>query len=141
MGTHYTIAYGEEDILIAGGMVIGAGIKATGWVVDVDTASTDDPADDTIMVSGGDQTELAEVGHDADTELTEVGVGGAKFLPGCRINPSTGIAGVQRASNRGGGWLLFTFHDQCDGKADVTAAMAPYELMLGKAVDLDFLQQ
>ena len=139
---HYVIAYGEEDIKIASGQLVGAGIEQIAWVVDVDTRSTDDPTDDTITVSGGDQSLLAASGdHKAEADITQVAVGNAVFLSGCRKNPSNGAAAVQRASTRGGGWILYGFHSTCDGTVDVAAAMAPYELMLGKKVPLEFLQQ
>jgi len=141
-GAHYTIAYGEESIKIATGELVGAGIEQIAWVVDVDTRSTDDPSDDTITVSGGDQSLLAASGdHKAEADVTQVAVGNAVFLSGCRKNPSNGVAAVQRASTRGGGWILYGFHSACDGNVDVVAAMAPYELMLGKSVSLGFLQR
>jgi hypothetical protein len=140
-GAHYVIAYGEEDILIASGQQVGAGIDQIAWVVDVDTKTTDDVADDVITVSGGDQSLLAASGDHPEADITQVAVGNAVFNAGCRKNPNTGLAAVQRAGTRGGGWLLYAFHSTCDGTTDVTAAMAPYELMLGKKVELVFLQQ
>jgi hypothetical protein len=110
-------------------------------VVDVDTAGTDDPSDDTLSVSGGDQVLLAAAGAAADVDVTQVAVGNAVFEPGCRRNPSSGIAAVQRAGTRGGGWVLFWFHDACDGTTDVAAALAPYELLISDALPLAFLQK
>src|SRR5262249_5744291 len=57
--THLIIGYGEEDIIVGTGDTMGGGIQQVAWVVDVDTRGTDDPTDDTIAVSGGDQTLLA----------------------------------------------------------------------------------
>jgi hypothetical protein len=72
-------------------------------------------------------------------DVTQVAVGNAVFEPGCRRNPSSGIAAVQRAGTRGGGWVLFWFHDACDGTTDVAAALAPFELLISDAVPLAFL--
>ena len=137
---HLTIAYGEEDIMVGTGEAVGSGIDEVAWVVDVDTAGTADPSDDAIAISGGDQSLLAIGSHDPDADLTQVAVGAATFKPGCRRNPSSGVAAVQRAGTRGGGWVLFDFHDQCDGTADVAAALAPYEPLITDSLALVFLQ-
>ncbi|HSP18922.1 MAG TPA: hypothetical protein VLQ79_05380, partial [Myxococcaceae bacterium] len=91
--------------------------------------------------SVGDQILLAAVDGTPVGALTQVAVGTAVFRPGCRRNPSAGIAAVQRASTRGGGWVLFRFHDACDGTADVLAALAPYELLITDALPLAFLER
>jgi len=111
------------------------------WAVDVDTAGTDDPSDDAIAVSGGAQTLLAIGGQTPDADLTQVAVGDAVFRSGCRKNPNSGIAAVQRAGTHGGGWVLFGFHSACDGTAAVVAAVAPYELLISDSLPLGFLQQ
>jgi hypothetical protein len=139
--THLIIAYGEEDIMVGTGDTEGAGIKQVAWVVDVDTAGTDDPSDDTIAISGGDQILLAAVEQQVEGDLTQVAVGDAVFNAGCRKNPNSGVTAVQRAGTAGGGWVLFKFHDACDGTADVVAALAPYELLITDALPLVFLQQ
>jgi len=140
--THLLLAYGEEDILLSTGTATtAAGIKQVAWVVDVDTAGTDDPSDDAFEVSGGDQVALAVSGVHPSADLTQVAVGNASFKPHCRRNPSSGVAAVQRAGTRGGGWVLFGFHDACDGTADVAAALAPYELLITDSLPLTFLQQ
>ncbi len=137
---HLVIGYGEEDILIGTGNATGAGIQQVAWAVDVDTAGTDDPADDTIAVSGGDQSLLAASGSNPQVGITQVAVGDAVFEPGCRKNPNSGIAAVQRASSKGAGWVLFHFHAACDGTADVAAAMAPYTPLITDSLPLEFLQ-
>jgi hypothetical protein len=139
--THLVIAYGEEDIVVGSGNTGGAGVKQVAWVVDVDTADTDDPSDDSIAISGGDQMVLAAGGPMPEANVTQVAVANAVFRPGCRRNPSSGLAAVQRASTRGGGWVLFKFHDACDGTAGVAAALAPYELLITDSLPLAFLQQ
>ncbi len=139
--THLVVAYGEEDIRVGTGTATGAGVKQVAWVVDVDTAGTDDPSDDTLSISGGDQVLLAAIEETAQADLTQVAVGNAVFKPGCRRNPSSGVAAVQRAGTRGGGWVLFLFHDACDGTADVAAALAPYQLLITDALPLGFLAQ
>jgi hypothetical protein len=136
---HLVVAYGEEDIRVGTGTATSAGVKQVAWVVDVDTAGTDDPSDDTLSVSGGDQVLLAALESTAGVDLTQVAVGNAVFEPGCRRNPSSGVAAVQRAGTRGGGWVLFWFHPACDGTTDVAAAVAPYELLISDAVPLGFL--
>ena len=137
--THLVVAYGEEDIRVATGAATGAGLKQVAWVVDIDTAGTDDPSDDTLSISGGDQVLLASVEPAAEADVTQVAVGNAVFRPGCRRNPSSGLAAVQRAGTRGGGWVLFLFHDACDGTTDVAAALAPYSLLISDALPLGFL--
>jgi hypothetical protein len=139
--THLIIGYGEEDIMVGTGATQGAGIKQVAWAVDVDTFGTDDPSDDTIAVSGGDQTVLAAGDSTPEADVTQVAVGNAVFKAGCRKNPSSGIAAVQRAGTRGGGWVLFHFHDACDGTADVAAALAPYEPLITDSLPLEFLQE
>jgi hypothetical protein len=139
--THLVIAYAEEDIMVGTSSTKSAGIKQVAWVVDVDTVGTDDPSDDAIAMSGGDQTLFAAGGLTPEADLTQVAVGDAVFKPGCRKNPSSGIAAVQRAGTRGGGWVLFRFHDACDGTADVAAALTPYELLITDSLPLAFLQQ
>jgi hypothetical protein len=139
--THLVIAYGEEDIMVASGNTGAAGVEQVAWVVDVDTAGTDDPSDDSIAISGGAQTLFAAGGLTPDADVTQVAVGDAVFNPGCRKNPNSGVAAVQRASTQGGGWVLFDFHDACDGTADVAAALAPYELLITDSLPLAFLQQ
>lgn len=141
-GTRLLIAYGEEAVMIASGQRVGAGIDQIAWVVDVDTRATDTPSDDSIAISGGDQSLLAaNGGGDPEADVTQVAVGNAVFNAGCRKNPNAGLAAVQRAGTRGGGWILYSFHSTCDGTTDVVGAMAPYELMLGDKVPLEFLQQ
>jgi hypothetical protein len=139
--TSLAIAYGEEDILVGNASAASAGIKQVAWVVDVDTAGTDDPSDDSIAISGGDQTLFAAGGPTPAADVTQVAVGNAVFNAGCRKNPNSGVAAVQRASTGGGGWVLFSFHDACDGTADVAAALAPYELYITDSLPLAFLQQ
>lgn len=139
--THLVIAYGEEDIEVGNGNTGGAGVKQVAWVVTVDTAGTDDPSDDSIAISGGDQTLFAADGSTPEADLTQVAIADAVFKPGCRKNPSSGVAVVQRAGSEGGGWVLFNFHDACDGTADVAAALAPYELLITDSLPLTFLQQ
>ncbi len=138
--THLVIGYGEEDIRVGTGSTQAAGVKQVAWVVDVDTAGTDDPSDDAISMSGGDQALFAAGGLTPEADLTQVAVAEAVFKPGCRRNPSSGIAVVQRAGTRGGGWVLFRFHDACDGTTDVAAALAPYELLITDSLPLAFLQ-
>ena len=137
---HLIVAYGEEDIEVGTTTSPTAGVKQVAWVVDIDTAGTDDPSDDTLSISGGDQVLLASGGATPSGGLTQVAVGDAVFEPGCRKNPGSGIAAVQRASTEGGGWVLFLFHDTCNGTADVVAAMAPYELLISDSLPLAFLQ-
>jgi hypothetical protein len=139
--THLVIAYGEEDIMVGTGTATSAGVKQVAWVVEVDTAGTDDPSDDTLRISGGDQTLLAAVDRAPEGGLTQVAVGNAVFKAGCRKNPSSGVAAVQRAGTSGGGWVLFGFHDACDGTAEVFAALAPYELLITDSLPLAFLQR
>ena len=139
--TPLVIAYGEEDIVVGSGNTGGAGVKQVAWVVDVDTAGSDDPSDDSIAISGGAQTVFAAGGPTPEADVTQVAVGHAVFKAGCRKNPSSGVAAVQRASTRGGGWVLFKFHDACDGTADVAAALAPSELLITDSLPLAFLQQ
>jgi hypothetical protein len=138
--THLLIGYGAEDIMVATGGTMGGGVQQTAWVVDVDTLGTDDPTDDTITISGGDQSLLAIGGNKPAADVTQVALGNAVFRSGCRKNPTSGLAAVQRAGNEGGGWLLFNFHAACDGNTDVIGAMAPYELLLGDSIPLGFLQ-
>jgi len=137
--THLLVAYGEEDIRVGSGNA-AAGVAQIAWVVDVDTAGTDDPSDDAIAVSGGDQTLFAAAGGTVAADVTQVAVADAVFKAGCRRNPNSGLAVVQRAGTRGGGWALFKFHDACDGTADVAAALAPYELLITDSLPLAFLQ-
>jgi len=139
--THLVITYVEEDIMVGNGKTGGAGVKQVAWVVDVDTAGSDDPSDDSLAISGGDQSLFAASGPTPEADVTQVAVGNAVFKAGCRRNPSSGVAAVQRAGTRGGGWVLFEFHDACDGTADVVAALAPYELLITDSLPLAFLQQ
>lgn len=139
--THLTIAYGEEDIRVGTGNAASAGISQVAWVVDVDTVGTDDPSDDLITISGGAQTLLAAVDQLSEDDVTQVAVGNAVFAAGCRKNPASGVAAVQRASTSGLGWVLFKFHEACDGTTDVVAALAPYELLITDSLPLAFLQQ
>ena len=140
-GTHLVIAYGEQDVMIAQGALQGAGVEQVGWAVDVDTGGTDDPSDDAFTISGGDQTILAAGGAGTPlADVTQVAIGAVGFSRGCRKNPASGIAAVQRAGTRGGGWVLFGFHSDCDGTADVAAALAPYEPLISDSLPLAFLQ-
>jgi hypothetical protein len=139
--THLAIAYGEQDIMVGNGNTVGAGVKQVAWAVDVDTAGTDDPSDDSIAISGGDQTLFAASGAGTAADVTQVAVGDAVFKAGCRENPNSGVAAVQRAGTLGGGWVLFDFHDACDGTAEVVAALAPYELLITDSLPLAFLEQ
>jgi hypothetical protein len=139
--THLVVAYGEEDIEVGTTRLPAAGVQQVAWVVDVDTAGTDEPSDDSISVSGGSQSLFALGGTTSGGDVTQVAVGDAVFNAGCRRNPNSGIAAVQRAGTSGGGWVLFHFHDACDGNADVAAALAPYELLITDSLPLAFLQQ
>jgi hypothetical protein len=138
--THLLISYQQQDVETTAGASSSAQLEQTAWVVDVDTRGTEDLTDDWLTVSGGDQSLFAMAGARQQGDVTQVAVGNAVFPAGCRRNPTQGIAAVQRASTAGGGMLLFTFHSACDGRAEVTGAMAPYALMLGESVPLDFLE-
>ena len=100
--------------------MLGAGEPGTGglehaaWVVDVDTAGTDNPSDDTIAVSDSNQSLPGTGGQTPEADVTQAAVRNAVFKAGCRRNPSPGVAAVQRAGTRGGGWVLFRFHAACD---------------------------
>lgn len=87
-GTHLLVGYGEEDITVETGSDGGGGIEEVGWVVDVDTAGTADPSDDTITIDGGDQTLLAAGGEAPAVDISQVALAGAVFEPGCRRNPT-----------------------------------------------------
>src|SRR5262249_61770963 len=117
-----------------------AGVRTVAWVVEVDPAGPADPSEDASGVSGGDQVLLAAAGAATAADVTQVAVGNAVFAPGCRRNPHSGFAAVQRAGTRGGGWVLFHFHEACNGSADVIAAVAPYELLISDSLPLGFLQ-
>src|SRR5262252_8295655 len=135
------IAYLQQDVsFTTDSQTTIAGLQQIAWAVDVDTLGTPDPSDDVITVSGGDQSFFAASGALTAANVTQVAVGAAVFHSGCRRNPNEGIAAVQQVGTLGGGWLFFTFHSACDGRADVAGALAPYELMLGRPVTLDFLQ-
>jgi hypothetical protein len=134
------IAYGEEDIRVSTRGPSTAGVEQVAWSVQVDTAGTDDPSDDTLSISGGAQMLFAASQPAAAADLTQVAVGNAVFEPGCRRNPGSGVAAIQLAGTRGGGWVLFHFHQDCNGTADVVAAVAPYELLITDALPLAFLQ-
>jgi hypothetical protein len=138
-GTHLTVAYLQQDVEAASGATSSAALAQTAWALDVDTRGTPDPTDDILTVSGGNQSLLASAGAQQQASVNQVAVADTVFNAGCRKNPNSGLAAVQAAGTTGGGWMLFTFHSACDGKVDVTAATAPYELMLGESVPLDFL--
>ncbi len=140
---HLLISYQQQDVettTTTAGTSTSARLEQTAWVVDVDTRGTEDLSDDRLTVSGGDQSLFAAAGARQQGDVTQVPVANAVFSAGCRRNPTQGIAAVQKAGTEGGGMLLFTFHSTCDGRADVTGAMAPYALMLGESVPLDFLE-
>jgi hypothetical protein len=137
---HLLITYQQQDVETAADASNSARLEQTAWVVDVDTRGTEDLSDDRLTVSGGDQSLFAMAGARQQGDVTQVVVGNAVFSAGCRRNPTQGIAAVQRAGTEGGGMLLFAFHSSCDGRAEVTGAMAPYGLMLGESVPLDFLE-
>ena len=140
-GSRLIIAYAQQDVSFGtDSQATMVGLEQIAWAVEVDTLGTADPSDDIISVSGGDQSLLAASGAVTAANATQVAVGAAVFHSGCRRNPNQGIAAVQQVGTLGGGWLLFNFHSACDGKADVVGALAPYELMLGRPVPLDFLQ-
>jgi len=139
--THLVVAYAEEDVRVATGESRGGGLGQAAWVVDVDTAGTDDPSDDTLAISGGNQDLLAAGGAAPEADLTQAAIGNAVFPAGCRRNPTSGVAAIQRAGTRGGGWVLFHFHGACDGTADVAAALAPYEFLVTDSLPLAFLQR
>jgi hypothetical protein len=54
--SHLLVAYGEEDAMLGAGEPGTGGLGQAAWVVDVDTAGTDNPSDDTIAISGGNQS-------------------------------------------------------------------------------------
>lgn len=137
---HLLISYQQQDVETTAGASTSARLAQTAWIVDVDTRGTEDLSDDRLTVSGGDQSLFALSGARQQADVSQVAVGNAVFSAGCRRNPTEGLAVVQRAGTEGGGVLLFTFHSTCDGRADVTGAMAPYALMLGESVPLDFLE-
>jgi hypothetical protein len=140
-GSRLIIAYAQQGVSFGtDSQTTMVGLQQTIWGVEVDTRGTADPSDDIINISGGDQSLLAGTGPGAAADITQVAVGAAVFHAGCRRNPNEGIAAVQQVGTLGGGWLLFTFHSACDGKADVSGARAPYQPMLGRPVTLDFLQ-
>ncbi len=140
-GSRLLVTYAQQDVEASGSEASNsARLEQTAWVLDVDTRGTEDPTDDLLTVSGGNQSLFAMAGDRPQADATQVAVANAVFHAGCRKNPAEGFAVVQRAGFTGGGWLLFAFHSPCDGRADVIGAMAPYELILGKSVPLDFLQ-
>ncbi len=110
------------------------------WVVQVDDGGTpSDVSDDQVVVSGGGQVVAAGSGSGS---ILQLGMVGARMMPGCALNPVEGLAALQEtgASARRLPVLataLISFEPGCTGTARVLLATGNWLLAIGKAIPLD----
>ncbi len=111
-------------------------------MVDVDTAGTDDPSDDTLAISGGDQALLAAVDPTPQGGLTQVAVGERGLQ--ARVPPEPQLGGGRRPARQ----HQWRPDGCCSGSTTPAtarptsfAALAPYELLISDSLPLAFLQK
>jgi len=105
-------------------------VDQEGWTTTVaDPLTPGDPSDDVITVVGGAQ-------HIIDTTLIrDVTIApGAVFSPDCGLNPVDGEALVIEVGADEGGGDEWSFHSDCDGRADRLGGL------LVDSVELDLLR-
>jgi len=89
-------------------------IDQEGWTTTAaDPLTPGDPSDDTITVTGGAQ-HVIDTTNIRDVILAP----GAVFDPSCGLNPVAGEALVVEVGADDGGGDEWSFHEECDGRAD-----------------------
>jgi len=92
------------------------------WTVDVDEGMTPgDSSDDVYTITGADQG--------VSSQVSQISASSIVVKPGCRLNPVGGSATIQKVSATSIVQSRISFHEACDGKADVD----------GESVAVDFL--
>ncbi len=115
-----SVRYTWQDVNVQSG--VSTLSAQSSWTVDVDQATTaGDPSDDVYTITGADQGVSGQV--------SQISANGIVVKPSCRLNPVAGRATIQKVSATSIIQSTVTFHDACDGKADVD----------GQSVALDFL--
>ncbi|MCX6256936.1 MAG: hypothetical protein NTW49_03415 [Bacteroidia bacterium] len=123
-------------------------IKQDAWIIDVNTNGTpDDFSDDIYTINGGAQKMAVNINETAtSTSVYQLAMIQTIFSDQCLSNPSAGYALLQLVDlSQGGngtlnslvmGTTLFTFHDNCDGNAEITVATGNYITSTGDNIFL-----
>lgn len=116
-------------------------VKQNVWFINIDQNNTPSNIyDDEFTINGGGQI----VGVTSDTGgILYHALIGVKFTYNqCNLNPTDGIGFIQNlqagSSNIDLGNIFLEFHEQCDGKANVTFATGKYVTTNGRNVNLNF---
>ncbi len=109
-GTKVSVTYVGQNVNTKGATTLAA---QSSWSIDVDTRGTaNDPKDDRYTITGTQQS----AGGSNTTQMT---VENAVLDPGCRSNPVSGSATLQKVTSTTVQQSFVKFHAACDGKADV----------------------
>jgi hypothetical protein len=117
-------------------------VRMDAFVVRVDNAgSPADFSDDTYTVSGGGQ--YADVNSDS-TRVLQLGMANVRMTSACKLNPDQGFAVVNELAVSTGdasqwpklGVASFAFHAECDGRANVPAAIGTYGIISNRDIEL-----
>jgi hypothetical protein len=124
-------------------------IEQNVWIIDVDYQGTyADFFDDTYTINGGAQkVEISNTANESSSSVYQLAMILTELSPSvCRQNPVGGYALLQvvdmSVNNQNIpeelvlGTALFSFHGECDGKAEITVGTGNYLCSTGKEVNL-----
>jgi hypothetical protein len=134
-----TVVFGEQGVSAGNGEEgSNAGVDQEGWVVRVQLGGTpSDPADDALEISGGGQLAGAASGDGQQAGVRQLAVAKTVTDPSCRLNPMEGIATLNRVGDEALAQTVLSFHEGCDGQADVLASTGD-PFAIGSEVDLGY---
>ena len=126
-GTALNMAYGNQGLELTEPTV---SVDQAGWAVTVDTGATPgDTTDDTLRISGGQQTVI-------DANVTQVALAGVVISPDCQLNPTAGTATIEKVGDSSGEVTTLRFHAACDGEADVAVSVGAGHIAVAATVSL-----
>lgn len=122
----------------------GVAISENAWIISIDNNHTlSNASDDHYSITGGGQ--YVEISG-SKAEVVQLTMISALMTPACKINPKSGYAFWQNVGVGGTaespeiGHVFLTFHDACDGKADITVATGVYTSSFGNTMNLRLAQ-
>ena len=138
-GYHVAVGYAQQSVEIRTGYAsASAELEQHVWGADVDLQGTPgDTSDDVYVIGGGLQDVEASGGMATVMQAT---IHDATVTPECRRNPTWGRSTVQEVGAGSSiviSLLSLGFHDECDGRADVTSAIGTNMFSLGGTVSMD----
>ena len=89
------------------------------WGVEVERAGDEaDPWNDAVRVNGVSQLTGVDLGDEFSSQVVQVALEEALFVPDCGLNPVSGEGVWQEVGTEAVAIQLLRFHERCDGLAD-----------------------